>query len=646
MPIPHVAVVMLTVVALLSFREQPRHPEPAAGRPPATASTLPDIVPNDNRTPAGSLNDGLLSLDLRAAEGVWRPRAESGAPIEIAAFGESAATLTIPAPLIRVSAGATVSVSVRNELDSPMRVHGLCERGSSGCAPLDVPSGEMRHVQFNAGAPGTYHYWATTTGMPQQFRGANDTQLSGAFVVDAPEAQTSDDRIFVITEWTSLTTPQLFDIAKQDDPGEAFLKVRPDVLFLINGRAWPHTERLQYDLGARIRWRIVNLSTQIHPMHLHGFYFAVESMGDGVRDKLFEREQRPNVVTQLMQPASTMLMSWTPKRVGNWLFHCHVMTHVSPTLRVDGTTRAADAHGHDQHGAAGMTGMVLGITVTGDDEAARASAATPVRKLSLLMQGAPDAEGDATAMAFAPVPEQPTSEPARATVPGPTLVLTRGEPVEITLTNHLREATAIHWHGMELDSYYDGVHGWSGFGQQVTPLIPPGGSFVVRFTPPRTGTFMYHTHLHEKRQLTSGLYGAMLVVDPGETFDESTDHVVVLGRGAPEPDAPVVVNNQRTPRLTWKAGVRHRIRVINITPDDILSVSLQSQDKPVAWMPLTKDGAPVPSDRQQPGVAQQIIGVGETFDFAYDAPPGRRNLWLEVRSPGGRWQAQGQIIVK
>src|ERR687898_161883 len=69
-------------------------------------------------------------------------------------------------------------------------------------------------------------------------------------------------------------------------------------------------------------------------------------------------------------------------------------------------------------------------------------------------------------------------------VPGPMLVLERGRPVEIALVNQLPDATAIHWHGMELESYYDGVHGWSGSGLRVTPLIEPGESFVVRFTPP------------------------------------------------------------------------------------------------------------------------------------------------------------------
>ena len=27
---------------------------------------------------------------------------------------------------------------------------------------------------------------------------------------------------------------------------------------------------------------MINLSSQAHPMHLHGFYFEVDSLGDGV----------------------------------------------------------------------------------------------------------------------------------------------------------------------------------------------------------------------------------------------------------------------------------------------------------------------------------------------------------------------------
>src|SRR4029077_15816230 len=45
---------------------------------------------------------------------------------------------------------------------------------------------------------------------------------------------------------------------------------------------------------------------------------------------------------------------------------------------------------------------------------------------------------------------------------GNPLVLTRGEPAEIKVVNRLKEPTTVHWHGIELESYYDGVPGWSG----------------------------------------------------------------------------------------------------------------------------------------------------------------------------------------
>src|SRR5581483_7348897 len=76
------------------------------------------------------------------------------------------------------------------------------------------------------------------------------------------------------------------------------------------------------------------------------------------------------------------------------------------------------------------------------------------------------------------------------TSPGPPIVLVRGEPAAIRVVNRLDEPTAVHWHGIELESYYDGVTvhwhgielesyydgvpGWTGLGRQVTPLILPG----------------------------------------------------------------------------------------------------------------------------------------------------------------------------
>src|SRR6185436_2198377 len=111
---------------------------------------------------------------------------------------------------------------------------------------------------------------------------------------------------------------------------------------------------------------------------------------------------------------------------------------------------------------------------------------------------------------------------------GPPLVLTRNEPVSIMLVNRLPEPTSVHWHGIELDSYFDGVPGFSGARPTLAPIVAPTDSFEVRFTPPRAGTFIYHTHVNEGRQQPSGLIGPIIVLGPRDRYDAATDLVVAF----------------------------------------------------------------------------------------------------------------------
>ena len=94
--------------------------------------------------------------------------------------------------------------------------------------------------------------------------------------------------------------------------------------------------------------------------------------------------------------------------------------------------------------------------------------------------------------------------------------------------NELPEPTAVHWHGIELESYYDGVAGFAGDGKRIAPPIAPGDSFDARFTPPRAGTFIYHTHVDEVRQQQAGLSGALLVVDAPEAYDPRTRYRLLV----------------------------------------------------------------------------------------------------------------------
>ena len=153
----------------------------------AGQNVLEPVVANDNSRSAGVMDDGLFTIRLRAAPGTWRPEGQAGPALDIEAFGTEGAALTVPAPLIRVNEGATLAVSIRNDLTSLLRVHGLCTRDASTCAPLDVPPGVTRDVRFASGKAGTYHYWATTIGAPVPFR-----ELAGALIVDPPGPQVAD----------------------------------------------------------------------------------------------------------------------------------------------------------------------------------------------------------------------------------------------------------------------------------------------------------------------------------------------------------------------------------------------------------------------------------------------------------------------
>jgi len=601
------------------------------------------VMANDNRHPAGIPANGVLGVRLFARQGQWRPEESDGPTLDVAAFGEESGSLVIPSPLLRAVEGSDIIVHVENGLPERLDIHGFVTRPASSDAVFSIPAGEAREIRFSAGAPGTYHYWATTAGSTLNNRRALESQLGGAFIVDA-RGNAAADRVFVLTQW--------------DDTGRiADEVVNPEVrrVFTINGLSWPHTERLDERVGQAARWHIVNLTRTAHPLHLHGFYFTVQAVGTGFRTNIYEPGEYRQVVTEVLTVGATMQMTWTPDRAGNWLLHCHLIAHITPALRFWAPTPPppGDHAEHDAHDATtSMAGLVMGIRVTGDGTAkAPQSISGAERQMTLVMHRLPKHWHPEDAYGFALKSGDRDSGPEEATVPGPLLVLTRNEPVVITLKNELPEATAIHWHGIELESYYDGVPGWSGTSSSTTPAIEPGGTFTVRFTPPRAGTFMYHTHSHDNRQLASGLYGAIVVLEPGETFDPLRDHVVVLGmEGTKDTQKyerfPVIINGSRDAAPTVKSGVTNRFRFINITSNfGGLNVSLISANEPIPWLPIAKDGANLPANQQivRPAFRQQI-SVGETFDFEVEPPPAGV-LWLDLRRASGEWVQQVRMPI-
>jgi FtsP/CotA-like multicopper oxidase with cupredoxin domain len=519
-----------------------------------------------------------------------------------------------------VPTGTEVVVSVRNNLRDAISVFGFVPRPAAGpLTSLDVSPGETRETRFVAGVPGTYHYWATSTGRPLVQRGDVDSQLNGALVVDPPGA-VPEDRILVVSLWRKPgSVPGSVDIGA------------------INGRSWPLTQRFDYRVGDEARWRIVNLSLDAHAMHLHGMFFRVLASGDGLRDHRYPMADRPFVVTEYVAAGETYDMEWTPERVGNWLFHCHMVSHMAP----DTESPRYGQHHHDADGAAGMAGLVVGIRVTGAPSSTVTSVAAP-RRFGLRLREEPGRYDDRPGYRI-DVEGIESRRLSSGPAPGPVPVLVRGEPVEVDLINEMTAATAIHWHGIELESYFDGVPGWGGTAGSTTPPIAAGQRLTAKFTPPRAGTYIYHTHWHDEAQLSGGLDGALIVLEPGERYDPAADHIFLAayeGPAVPGRREPIVIDGRSAsvPALApgpvptaLRANAPNRLRLINITPASFaLTFVLTGGFAPVQWTPLAKDGADLPPSLRRSREARQLVTVGETYDFEIQ-PSVDKPLWLELR---------------
>src|SRR5579864_9189222 len=79
----------------------------------AASQTIPTAVCNDNRTSAGTVTNGVLTVHLEARQAVWYPNEDGKAHLVVSAFGEEGHGPEIPGPLLRVPAGVEVSATIR-----------------------------------------------------------------------------------------------------------------------------------------------------------------------------------------------------------------------------------------------------------------------------------------------------------------------------------------------------------------------------------------------------------------------------------------------------------------------------------------------------------------------------------------------------
>ena len=591
---------------------------------------IPVVHANDNRVAAGTRVGDTLRLRLSAVRARWYPESGSGPSVVVIALAEESKAPQIPGPMIRVREGTIVDVTVRNALgDSSISVLGLRSRPDDGKDTLRLQPGESKRLLFAAGARGTYFYYAAPGAHRLGGPGDERETAAGAFIVDPPEGAPTD-RVFVINIWGDTKDSATYANA-----------------LAINGRSWPYTERVTATVGDTLRWRVINASARIHPMHLHGFYYTVEGAGDMHRDTSYAPESRRLVVTELFHKGQTRTITLVPEREGNWLFHCHLGFHVVPGAARLVSDSAVDAHATMSADATRhMAGLVVGITISprrGQPAAART--ARTARRLDLFVDEGARRSHAPRALGYV------LQRGARAPAPdslervGSTLLLTRGEPTDIVVHNRLNDPTAVHWHGIELESYSDGVAGWSGAPGHVAPMIAPADSFVAHLTLRRAGTFIYHTHLGDLEQLTSGLYGAIVVLEPGKAFDAAHDHVFVAGWDGPSDPAFILVNGVAHPQpLVFDAARAHRLRFVGIGVVTGGSYTLRRGAEVAQWRAVAKDGAELPASQATVRPARVDLFTGEAYDFEFTPQRGEYMLTGSFDNSRPAWHQR--IVVR
>jgi len=92
-----------------------------------------------------------------------------------------------------------------------------------------------------------------------------------------------------------------------------------------------------------------------------------------------------------------------------------------------------------------------------------------------------------------------------ATYPGPTLIVTQGQVVTVTLTNQLPRPVSIVFPGQQNVTSTGGVPGL------LTQEAAPGATITYTFTAVNPGTFIYYSGSEPELQFEMGLFGALIV---------------------------------------------------------------------------------------------------------------------------------------
>jgi len=218
-------------------------------------------------------------------------------------------------------------------------------------------------------------------------------------------------------------------------------------------------------------------------------------------------------------------------------------------------------------------------------------------------------------------------------VPGPLLRMKQGRPIAIDIHNHSASAEIVHWHGLFLPVPVDGAM------EEGSPMIPPGASTRIAFTPEPDGFRWFHTHAFAGNDLRKGLFSGQhgfLMIDSPDPSDAAGqpayDREVFLGmhdwggRQMPSGDGSAMpmyevstINGKMLgfgEPIRVKQGERFLMHILNSSPTEVHWIALAGHTFHV----IALDGNPV--------------ARSQTVDMLRLAPAERVSAIVHMNAPG------------
>lgn len=240
----------------------------------------------------------------------------------------------VPGPTIEANEGDRVRIIMENHLPEffAPHWHGLelpiGQDGVPGISQAPIPPHGSHTYEFTLNQNGTFFYHSH---MPMQ----EMMGMIGFFIVHPKVPhQPRVDRDFGLIF-------QGWDI-KPNNTVPNTLAMEFNWL-TINGKAGPATTPLVVKRGERVRIRLVNLSMDHHPVHMHGNHFYLTGTEAG-------RVRGPHVIpenTIIVGVAQARDVEFVASNPGDWMLHCHLPHHMmNQMVSMVGPSGAAGAAHH------------------------------------------------------------------------------------------------------------------------------------------------------------------------------------------------------------------------------------------------------------------------------------------------------------